>query len=403
MLKRSGKHESDEDSLLTFPTDLLPFVLNAPLPMLVRSTLEWTLKQATLDELFQQSAQDQYTRELTLTFLVDLMLDVASSIQPSALKAFNAPATDLVVSGQALYARLRRMEPAVSAAVAGQLATLAGRAIERLGPCNTEPTPGDQARVVDGTVLGGRCEHLIRPLENLWSTGLTAHALAVYAPAHRTVLQVVLDKDANSGERTLLHQLQVDAGELWIADRNFCVRPFLFRLHRACSVFLMRWHGRLCFFDVIEPLHASHSTTQGALEHTVWLEDPESQERLQVRRIVLPLAASTRNGDTELILMTNLPDTVAADQICEAYRDRWKIETHFQRLNQHLHCEPSALSYPRAALFAFAMAVSGQCVGSGAAGIAGCAWRRGGSGIIVLRRSAGSLTDLAWYGHCDAD
>jgi hypothetical protein len=58
MLKRSGKHESGEGSPLTFPKELLPFVLNAPLPVLVRSTLEWMLKQATLDELFV-SAQFQ--------------------------------------------------------------------------------------------------------------------------------------------------------------------------------------------------------------------------------------------------------------------------------------------------------------------------------------------------------
>src|SRR6476660_1640539 len=164
MLKRSGKQDSGEGSPLTFPKELVPFVLNAPLPVLVRSTLEWMLKQATLDQLFEQTAQDQYTRELTLTFLVALMLDVASGIQPSALKAFNARAIDLVVSRQALYAKLRRMEPALSAAVVGQLATLAGRAIERLGSCHAEPIPGYQARVVDGTVLGGRCEHRIKPL-----------------------------------------------------------------------------------------------------------------------------------------------------------------------------------------------------------------------------------------------
>jgi hypothetical protein len=90
----------------------------------------------------------------------------------------------------------------------------------------------------------------------------------------------------------------------------------------------------------------------------VWLEDPERHEWLKVRRIVLPLAAPTRNGDTELILMTDLPETTQADQIGEVYRDRWQIETHYQRLTQQLHCEPPAMNYPRAALFTFAMAVS---------------------------------------------
>lgn len=93
----------------------------------------------------------------------------------------------------------------------------------------------------------------------------------------------------------------------------------------------------------------------------MWLHDRQSDEWLQVRRILLPLAEPTRNGDTELILMPNLPEAVQADQICQAYRGRWKIETHFQRLTEQLHCEPPALNYPRAALLAFAMAV---CTGN---------------------------------------
>ena len=38
--------------------------------------------------------------------------------------------------------------------------------------------------------------------------------------------------------------------------------------------------------------------------------------------------------------------------ICAAYRGRWRIEGHFQRLTELLHCEVPTLSYPRAALFA---------------------------------------------------
>jgi hypothetical protein len=358
MLNPSGNQELGKVSPLKYPKELVPFVRDAPLPVLVRSALEWMLQQALLEQVFEQTAQDQYTRELTLTVLVDLMLDVACGIQPSALKAFNARPASLAVSRQALYGKLRRMEPAVSAAVVQRFAMLAEQVIEHLGSCHAEPVLGYRARVVDGTVLGGRAEHRIKPLRSLWSAGLAGLALAVYAPAQRLVRQVVLAEDAYLGERTLLEQLQVAAGEIWIADRNFCVRPFLFRLHRAQSVFVVRWHGRSCPFDEIEPLHHAHGTTQGAMEHRVWLQDPDSQEWLQVRRLVLPLAAPTRNGDTELILVTDLPDTIAADQICEVYRDRWQIETYYQRLTQQLHCEPPAMNYPRAVLFAFAMAVS---------------------------------------------
>ena len=37
--------------------------------------------------------------------------------------------------------------------------------------------------------------------------------------------------------------------------------------------------------------------------------------------------------------------------------ERWTIEKHFQFLTQSLHCEVSGLGQPRAALFAFAMAL----------------------------------------------
>ncbi len=55
--------------------------------------------------------------------------------------------------------------------------------------------------------------------------------------------------------------------------------------------------------------------------------------------------------------MTNLSAEVSAILICEAYRDRWQIEGHFQRLTDLLYCEVPTLSHPRAALFAFAMSV----------------------------------------------
>jgi hypothetical protein len=42
----------------------------------------------------------------------------------------------------------------------------------------------------------------------------------------------------------------------------------------------------------------------------------------QVRRIVLPLSQPTHNGDTQLILVTDLPDSVGADELCDRYRDR---------------------------------------------------------------------------------
>jgi len=65
----------------------------------------------------------------------------------------------------------------------------------------------------------------------------------------------------------------------------------------------------------------------------------------------------TREGETEIESVTDLPAEVSAIVVCTTYRGRWQIEGHFQRLTDLLHCEVPSLGYPRAALFAFSMSV----------------------------------------------
>lgn len=360
MRTQTMKRDLDElkEMGLTCPRELAPFVQQAPIPVLVRSCLEWLIDQASLEALFEQTAEEQYTRELTLNFMADLMLDVACGIAPSASAALKAHRETMAVSRQAFYGKLQRMEPAVSAAVVRRVAELAENIIAQLGVAQAEPIPGYRARIVDGTVMGGRCDHRIKPLRTVRAAGMTCMALAVYAPAQQLIRQIVPEPDAYTQERARMDQLEIGASELWIGDRNFCIRSLLFRIHRAQSTFLMRWHGNACPFKEITPLCKAKGTRLGAQEQLVWLQDPQTEEWLQVRRIVLRLDQPTRSGDEELILITNLPETVHADHLCEVYRQRWQIETHYQRLTQQLHSEPSGLNHPCAALFAFAMSVT---------------------------------------------
>lgn len=360
MMRRNAKKDAEKLQQITLPhpRELAPFILQAPLPVLVRSCLEWLTDAELLKQLFAATAQEQYTRQLTLDFMVYLMLDVACGIEPSAGAALKTYRDDIDVSRQAFYGKLNRMEPKVSAAIVAHVAELAEAVIGRLGPTPAESMAGYEARIVDGMYMEGRGEHRIAPLRKTNSAGLTGMALAVFAPATGLVHQVVLAEDAYTQERSVLDQVAIGAGQVWLGDRNFCIRSFLFRIHRAHATFLMRWHASSCPYQEITPLQPARNSQQEALEQTVRLQDPQSKEWLPVRRIVLPLAQPTRNGDTQLILLTDLPESVSADELCNRYRDRWQIETHFQRLTQQLHCEPPALNHPRAALFCFAMSVA---------------------------------------------
>ena len=78
---------------------------------------------------------------------------------------------------------------------------------------------------------------------------------------------------------------------------------------------------------------------------------------------MLKLDQPTQDGETEIVLVTNLPAAVTALACCGAYAGRWRIEGHYQTLTDLLQCEVPTLGYPRAALFAFSMsAVAGNAL-----------------------------------------
>ena len=66
----------------------------------------------------------------------------------------------------------------------------------------------------------------------------------------------------------------------------------------------------------------------------------------------------TRDGDTELHLLTNVPVKHArAGVVADLYRRRWTIETAFAEMEKVLNGEINVLGYPKAALFSFCMAL----------------------------------------------
>ena len=87
------------------------------------------------------------------------------------------------------------------------------------------------------------------------------------------------------------------------------------------------------------------------------LSDDDGQ-LLRVRRVKVRLEQPTRDGDWEIFVLTNLPAEVAsALLVAQLYRKRWTLETLFQVLTETLCCEINTLGYPRAALFAFCIAL----------------------------------------------
>jgi hypothetical protein len=93
------------------------FAEESPTSLMVQGLMEHLFAQQELDALFEQQAQAQYTRDLLFSEVVDLMSLVVCGLQPSVNRAYQRKAKDLQVSRTAVYDKLNRMEPEVSAAL----------------------------------------------------------------------------------------------------------------------------------------------------------------------------------------------------------------------------------------------------------------------------------------------
>jgi hypothetical protein len=144
---------------------------------------------------------------------------------------------------------------------------------------------------------------------------------------------------------------------VWIADRNFCTLGFLFGLAARKARFVIRQHGSLQGIPQGQRRPAGKTARGEPLwEQAVTIvHEGRSQT---IRRITVELKTPTRDGDRVLHIFTNLTAREAsAAKVAELYGKRWTIEVVFWELQTALRCEVKTLGYPRAALFAFCVAL----------------------------------------------
>jgi hypothetical protein len=158
--------------------------------------------------------------------------------------------------------------------------------------------------------------------------------------------------------RALLDQVLplVKRKDVWVGDRNFCTTGFLFGIAQRRAFFVMRQHAQtLTWKRKGKRRYQGRSDTGKVFEQAVELRD-ESGNILTARRITIQLDRPTRDGDTEIHILTHLPSADAdALAIAELYRGRWTLETAFAEIEKVLENEIDTLAYPKAALFGFSV------------------------------------------------
>lgn len=335
------------------------FTQDSPVAVMVRGLLEHVLNPAAVDALFDEHAQRQYTRELLFSDVVDIMGEVVAGSRRSVNAGFRARRHRLNVSRSAFYQKLNGVEPPVSAALTRQTAASLAAVIDQLGGALPDLLPGYRVKILDGNCLA-KTEHRLKELRTLAAGPLPGKSLVVLDPASMLVIDVFPCEDGHTQERALLDQVlpTVAPRDLWIEDRNFCTLKFLFGVAARQACFVVRQHQNLPWQAVTELEYAGSCDGGELWEQRVQLAHPETGEALLARRVELRLRTPTRDGETVIHLLTNVPARDASARVvADLYRERWTIEGAFQVLEAALASEPPRLGYPPAGLFAFCVAL----------------------------------------------
>ena len=335
------------------------FAEQSPVSVMARAALEHALSPRAIDALFQEVAQRQYTRKLLFSQVVDLMGTVVCNVRPAIHAAFQANPESIGVSLRAVYDKIDRTEPGVSAELVRHTARTLGPVIAAMRGGQAAWLPGYSIKILDGNHLAGT-EHRLKELRSIGAGALPGHALVVLDPRVMLVDDVFCCEDGHAQERSLLDQVleTIRPGEVWIADRNFCTTGFLFGIAGRGGYFVIRQHQVTLHIELMGERRSCGRTETGTVsEQEVRLSDGGGGV-MRGRRVTVVLDKPTRDGETEVHILTNLPaESADALTIAELYRKRWTVESAFGELATCLNGEVNTLGYPKAALFAFCVAL----------------------------------------------
>jgi hypothetical protein len=333
------------------------FEKKAPVCVMVRATMENVLSAERLDALFERTADRQENKCLMFSTVADIMGLVACKIHPSVHAAYQAKKEEAAVTAKALYDKLQGTETNVSRQVVRETGGRMAEIIRKSGGFLPALVPGYRVKVLDGNHLR-RTQRRIKELRELNAAPLPGHCAVILDPQLKLAIDVIPCEDAHAQERTLLPEVlqTVERGDLWVADRNFCTAAFLLGIHARRAYFAIRQHAQLPQQLVGKRKLVGQSETGLVYEQRIRVFDAQGSS-LTLRRVTVELNKPTRDGETEIHVLTNLPKRIAALRVAELYHKRWTIEIAFHELAQNLEGEIETLGYPRAALFGFCMAL----------------------------------------------
>jgi hypothetical protein len=283
-----------------------PFIKNSPISVMARGMLQRVLNPDQLDEWFDTTAKEQYTKDLLFSTLFCLMSQVVQGQQRSIHAAFQASTEDIAVSITSIYNKLNGIEPATSAALVRYAAGQVEPIIQKLLGKLNSPLPGKRIKLLDGNCIE-KSHHRIKELRSIAAGPLPGKSLVVYDPLLHLPIDVFPCEDGHAQERSLLKTVleTIVADDVWIADRNFCVVEFTCGINNRDAWFIIREHGNYPIELVEKEKYIGKIDSGTVYEQSIVVRN-EAGEEHSFRRIRVKLQDKTRDGDIEIFIITNL-------------------------------------------------------------------------------------------------
>jgi hypothetical protein len=356
---------------MIFDPVLQKFAEKRPIAVMLKAVLESQFAAAEFDRIFAAAAESQYHRDLAFSTCAQLFSQVVLGRHATVYAAFVREREQIPVTVGALYAKLKGVEPAVLERLVEQTGDALARVAGHLTDIRVEPVPGYRLRVVDGNVLAGT-DHRPGVVRGTNAAALPGQSVVLYEYATGLIRRVLPWENAHTNERRLMRWVAewVEANDLILADRNFCTPEFLGAVTTRGGAFLVRHHAGTSLTVTGDWKACGRCRTGVVSEARVALTNGLTCRAIRVTRDK-PL----KEGGREVVILTNVSGRTRARALADLYLERWTIEEAFRQLTQYLGCEVKTLGYPRAALFAFTLAVLAYnalaCVRSALASVGG--------------------------------
>ena len=129
------------------------FVKESPISVMARGMMERVLNPSQLDQWFNTTAKQQYTKDLMFSTVFDIMSKVVCGSHSSVHAAYQASKEDICVSITSLYNKLNGIETNISAELVRYAAKQVEPIIKKLGGTVRSPLQGMRIKLLDGNCI----------------------------------------------------------------------------------------------------------------------------------------------------------------------------------------------------------------------------------------------------------